>query len=296
MAVDELVYVVSGGGATTLWSDRPGAGKHTFEWTDRGMFLVPPNRWRRFFEPARRPPPVRLMSYDYLPLAMSVVPDPEFFLGNPYVPRSAGVAELKDMFSQATLMPPGEGLRWFNGKGKGVAYWYGNLFPDMSAWDELDVNTGRGAGGRTVRIQFAGSDMSCHMSVFDARTYRERRTGTGRVGSSSSLPARATRRCGRRAVSGWSCPGRRRRCSYLRTAGSISTSTSAPVRPATSRCTRRSSSPATPRKPADRARDQIEYPDEDTWIRRTFESELAARALSTLMPNQAYADRDYTWA
>ena len=49
-------------------------------------------------------------------------------------------------------------------------------------------------------------------------------------------------------------------------------------------------------KPADRARDQIEYPDEDPWIRHTFESELAARGLSTLMPDQAYADRDYTWA
>jgi Ethanolamine utilisation protein EutA len=75
MAVDELVYVVSGGGATTLWSDEPGAGRHTFEWADRGMFLVPPNRWRQFSN-LRGDQPVGLMSYDYLPLAMSVVPDP----------------------------------------------------------------------------------------------------------------------------------------------------------------------------------------------------------------------------
>ena len=33
MAVDELVYVVSGGGATTLWSDRPGAGKQAADET-----------------------------------------------------------------------------------------------------------------------------------------------------------------------------------------------------------------------------------------------------------------------
>jgi oxalate decarboxylase/phosphoglucose isomerase-like protein (cupin superfamily) len=293
MAVDELVYVVSGGGATTLWDDGPGGERHTFEWTDRGMFLVPPNRWRQFSN-LRGDQPVRLMSYDYLPLAMSVVPDPDFFLGNPYVPRTSGVQDLQSMFSQARLMPAGEGLRWINGRGKGVAYWYGNLFPDMSAWDDLDVNTGRGAGGRTVRIQFAGSDMSCHMSVFDAKTYKKaHRHGPGRVivvpngeGYSVMWPEG-----GERVVVPWQeaalfvPPDRWFHQHFNLGAGPARyLALHPPIQFA-----------GYAEKLEDRARDQIEYPDEDPWIRERFESELDSRGLKTLMPDEAYADRGYSW-
>ncbi|MFC2057133.1 hypothetical protein ACFLTO_06180 [Chloroflexota bacterium] len=45
----------------------------------------------------------------------------------------------------------------------------------------------------------------------------------------------------------------------------------------------------------DRNRDQIEYPDEDPWIRQTFEKELAKKNLTSLMPDEAYKDRDYQW-
>ena len=40
---------------------------------------------------------------------------------------------------------------------------------------------------------------------------------------------------------------------------------------------------------------QIEYPDEEPFIRNTFESELAKRGMESLMVPQAYEDRDYEW-
>ena len=43
------------------------------------------------------------------------------------------------------------------------------------------------------------------------------------------------------------------------------------------------------------ARNQIEYPDEDPWIRQTFETELARRGLTSLMPEGAYQDPKYQW-
>jgi hypothetical protein len=46
----------------------------------------------------------------------------------------------------------------------------------------------------------------------------------------------------------------------------------------------------------DRARDQIEYPDEDPMIRGRFESELGRRGLASLMPDEAYQNRDYEWS
>jgi hypothetical protein len=44
-----------------------------------------------------------------------------------------------------------------------------------------------------------------------------------------------------------------------------------------------------------RESDQIEYPDEDPWIRQRFESELAKKGLTSLMPDEAYRDRSYEW-
>ena len=44
---------------------------------------------------------------------------------------------------------------------------------------------------------------------------------------------------------------------------------------------------------ADRARDQIEYPDEETFVREKFEAELAQRGLKSLMPAEAYTDPSY---
>ena len=41
---------------------------------------------------------------------------------------------------------------------------------------------------------------------------------------------------------------------------------------------------------------QIEYPDEQPWIREKFEEELAKHGSKSSMPAEAYADRDFQWA
>jgi hypothetical protein len=295
MAVEELVYVAQGNGTTTVWSEgsRPSDG-HTFEWGDRGLFRVPPQRYRQFAN-LRGDEPVRLLHYTYLPLAMSVVPDPGFFLNNDYRSDSPEADRLRSAFAEARQMPAGEGLRWINGKGGGVPYWYGNVFPDMSRWDDLDSNAYRGAGGRTVRIQFADSDMSCHMSVFDARTYKKaHRHGPGRVivvpsgqGYSVMWPEG-----GDRVVVPWQeaalfVPPDRWFHQHFNLGG-------APARYLALHPPLQFAGYAD--KVEDRARDQIEYPAEDPWIRSHFESELADRGLSSLMPAEAYHNKTDAWA
>ena len=49
-------------------------------------------------------------------------------------------------------------------------------------------------------------------------------------------------------------------------------------------------------KVEDRARDQIEYPDEEPWIRSKFKEELARKQLVRLMPEEAYINRNYEWS
>ena len=40
-------------------------------------------------------------------------------------------------------------------------------------------------------------------------------------------------------------------------------------------------------------RTQLEYPDEEPWIRERFEQELKKRGLKSLMPEEAYTNRDF---
>ena len=49
-------------------------------------------------------------------------------------------------------------------------------------------------------------------------------------------------------------------------------------------------------KVEDRAKDQIEYPDEDPFIRKKFEDELAKRGLKSLIPAEAYTNRNFEWS
>jgi hypothetical protein len=179
LGVDEMVYVVCGHGSTRVW---PHGGKpedgQTFEWSDKALFLIPPN-YHAEHSNLSGDQPVRMLHYTYLPLAMSVVTDPDFFLNSNHTPKLS-LADLRSAYSGAKEIGGGQGLRWITAKFNDAPYWYGNFFPDMHAWDKLEVNKGR--GGRTVRIQFAGSDMSCHMSMFDSRTYKKaHRHGPGRV-------------------------------------------------------------------------------------------------------------------
>ena len=45
----------------------------------------------------------------------------------------------------------------------------------------------------------------------------------------------------------------------------------------------------------DISNDQIEYSDEDPWIREKFEGELVQRNRKSSMPDEAYKERDYQW-
>lgn len=180
IGVDEIVYVLMGNGST-LVADGSGH-QDSFEWSTRAMFLVPANTTRRYRNLGNEP--VRLVHYTYLPLALSVVTDPAFFLDNPYqLPARDPAAAGSDPYSAAVTFDGGQGYRWINGqRGDGVPYWYGRLFPDMSAWDSFEGNDERGIGSKSVRLQFAGTDMSAHMSVFEPRTYKKgHRHGPGRA-------------------------------------------------------------------------------------------------------------------
>jgi mannose-6-phosphate isomerase-like protein (cupin superfamily) len=289
VGVDEAVYVLSGNGMTELWeADR----KRAFEWSPRALYLVPAGATRQFRN-LSGDVPVRLVHYSYLPLALSVVTDPGFFLDNPYErpPTGAGAEET---YSEAWTVPGGQGYRWINGqRGPGVAYWYGRLFPDLLAWDRLDSNTDRGAGSRTVRIQFAGTDMSAHMSVFASRTYKKaHRHGPGRAilipggeGYSVMWPEGGEKVIVRWQEGSMFVPPNRWFHQHFNLGAT----------PARYLAIHPPIQLHGYTEKAVNANDQIEYTMEDPSVREMFEKELTERGLTSLMPDEVYADTGFVW-
>lgn len=286
-AFDELVYVCSGRGLTTIWPAEV-KPKKTFEWQAHSLFMIPRNHYHQFSN-MQGDKPVRLLHYSYLPLAMSALPEPEFLLNSPLEP-SFGQTE-EDFYSEAKLIQAenaDEGLGF-------RAFWYGNFFPDMRAWDKLDANANRGAGGKSVFIQFPNSELTAHMSVFAPRTYKKaHRHGPGRV---IVIPA------GQGYSIMWEegkekiiCPWHE--CSMLVppnkwfhqhfNAGGTNARYLALHPPMQFH--------GHAEKVEDRAKDQIEYPNEDPWIHKKFADELGKRGLKSLMPEEAYANPNYEWS
>jgi mannose-6-phosphate isomerase-like protein (cupin superfamily) len=287
-SLDEIVYVVAGRGLTTIWYDGSAARK-SFEWQAHSMFLLPHGCHHQFGN-MQGDRPARLLHYSYLPLGLSAVPDPDFFFDNPRLaPDDLSGGE--DFCSEAKMVRPAENAAGFAARG----YWYGNFFPDMRVWDKLDSNARRGAGGKSVYIQFPNSEVSAHMSVFAAQTYKKaHRHGPGRAivvpaGEGYSIMWEEGKD---KVVVPWhECsmfvPPNRWFHQHFN-AGATSARYLALHPPMQFH--------GYAEKVEDRAKDQIEYPDEDPFIRKKFEEELARRGVKSLMPAEAYVNRDFEWS
>ena len=146
------------------------------------MFLLPRHHFHQFSN-THGSRPARLLHYNYFPLLLSASPDPEAFITTD---RRATLAsrvqrvDLEALYAEPALRTTNPAdVIWKRRQ----QVWVGSFFPDMSAWDKLERQSrGRGAGGRSVAMEFPGSEISCHMSMFPSRTYKKaHRHGPGRA-------------------------------------------------------------------------------------------------------------------
>ena len=291
MTLDEVAYIVDGRGLTSVWTD-DSPEKKTFEWQKFSMFLLPRGAYRQFSN-TQGNRPARILYRNFLPLGMSLVPDPSFFFNNPAITATAFTSDEKEFYSQ-TKMVQGDP---FSGRPL-AATWTGNFFPDMLAWDKMVPLKDRGAGGSIVQVHFTGSGFGSTLSEFPVGTYKKaHRHGPGRVilivtGVGFSVMWEEGKD---RVVVPWHegsvfSPPNRWFHQFFNTG------------PQPARYLRPISASALPQfgghseRVEDAQRDQIEYPDEDPWVRRTFEQELAKNGVKSLMPEEAYRDPNYQWA
>lgn len=284
MAIGELVYVLEGNGLSTVRDDVTGEEK-SFEWNERALFHIPRHSIHHMSN-ARGDKPARLLHYNYLPVAMSVVPDPDFFFSNPYQRSIAG--DLDTLFSEAQEVQNDDSLNTVR------VFWSGNFFPDMGAWDKLAPFRDRGAGGTAVFMRFPNAEMGAHMSVFDPGLYKKgHRHGPGRVivipkGEGYSV---LWKKGGEKIVCPWHessvfVPPEDWYHQHFNTGANDARYLALGPLPQFR---------GKGETIEDRVERQIEYPNEDLWIREKFESELAARGERSLMPDRAYTDPEYQW-
>lgn len=285
-ALDEIVYVVEGLGLTTIWAGE-GKPQKIFEWQKSSLFMIPHNYWCQLSN-MQEEKPVRLMHYNYLPLCLSGIRNPEFLFNSPYEGHDFIFEDEADFYSSATVSKDENSPAGFN--------WTGNFFADLQVWDKFGaVNLGRrGAGGSIVEMQFPDSEMNCHMSLFPAGTYKKaHRHGPGRV---IVIPA------GEGYSIMWEEGKEKIICPWHEASVIVPPNRwfhqhfnvgDMPARYLALHPPFQFHGYA--EKVADRAKDQIEYPDEDPWIRQKFEEEQCKRGATSLMPEEAYIDRNYDW-
>lgn len=289
LPISELVYVLEGRGLTSVWNER-GGEKRTFEWSDKSLFHLPRHLHHQIFN-ASGDNPARLLHYNYLPVAMSTVPDPDFFFNNPYQGGPI-LSEDDEVYSEPQEITDDKE----NAPVLGV-YWVGNFFPDLDHWDRLKSFRDRGAGGHAIFMRFPDAEMGAHMSVFPAGLYKKaHRHGPGRVIVIPAGEGYSTLWKGGEEDKKIICPWKE----------------STVFVPPQDWYHQHFNSGSTPARYLalgplpqfkgkgetlqDRADRQIEYSDEDPSVRHIFEEQCRANGSTSQMPESCYRDRDYKWS
>lgn len=283
LGVDELVYVLAGRGACTVWAGDKRRSQ-TFEWSVHSLFLIPSNSWTELSNMSGDQP-ARLLRYNYLPLATTATGDVESFFNSRLTNAQVDV---EGLYSEALAVRqnPSEGL-YTGFLDKSEVVWTGNFFPDMQIWDRFSPEQHRGIGASTVVIKPPNSEMSCHMSVFPARTYKKaHRHGPGRVivipdglGYSIMWPQEEEPVVIPWAEGSMFVPPNCWFHQHFNLGDGYGRYLA--LHPPVQFAGRAESL-------EDAAKDQIEYADEAPWIRAKFESELAALGITSMMPSDVF--------
>src|SRR4029077_10933444 len=129
IALEELVYVVAGRGLCTV-GGAEGMERHSFEWNEHAIFMIPPN-YTYQLSSVQGNQPARVLQTNYLPLALQTVPNIDFFFSNPKVDLNLLYGSDQDPFSRAVVTHP-------TGNTSGLRnLWVGNFLPNMASWDDL---------------------------------------------------------------------------------------------------------------------------------------------------------------
>src|ERR1700761_9425950 len=151
---EEKILVLSGHGATSVWND---AGqKVTFEWGPGSMFAIPLNTWHQHFNGSGTTA-ARFVSSTNLPPVINLYDEPEFVFNtsHDFVGRFAGEPD------------------YFADKDEREGLLLKTNFVADAVNLPLNEAKERGAGGGHIRFMMAKGSMNSHISQFPTGTYKK---------------------------------------------------------------------------------------------------------------------------
>jgi hypothetical protein len=288
---DQLVFVAQGDGLTVVGE---GEDAVEFEWSDNALFFLPPNTpYRHVNTSGDRP--VRLLADTPLPQLFNTFPVAEAIFDPP--------GSWWELYRETDLYARGSSLQVveadsadrINGIPAGTVYWDANYIPDIDAFDKLDANALRGAGGRSVIFPFRKSGLYAHISEFPVGRYKKaHRHHPGAnvsVLSGEGFSLMWSDALDWTVRIDWSrgstfTPPSRWYHQHFNTGRS-------PARYFAMHGLPLGALEDSSTFDATHEANQIEYVEEDPAIREYFAAELAEKGLESNMPAQCYADPDY---
>ncbi|TMA59757.1 MAG: cupin domain-containing protein, partial [Deltaproteobacteria bacterium] len=152
---EELIYVVSGRGATTIWNE--GEPKRTFEWQEGSLFSPPLNSWHQLFN-GNGEEPARFLAVTSAPCMINLIHNTDFIFNCPYVFRDRFNSQEEYFNSPGT---------WYSGR-----TWRTNFVVDVKNLKLLEWKE-RGGGGSQVRLELSENTLCGHISQFSVGTYKK---------------------------------------------------------------------------------------------------------------------------
>ncbi|MGE5538879.1 MAG: cupin domain-containing protein [Gemmatimonas sp.] len=156
---EELVYILEGSGATTIWNDS--GSKHSFEWKAGSLFSIPLNTHFQHFNTSGSAR-ARYVAVITAPVVMNMFHNPEFVFSASF--------DFRDRFDGESKFDGGGSL-FVNRHGR-YKIWETNFVPDADRF-ELFRRDNRGAGGSYVCFELAHGSMVAHISEFPVGTYKK---------------------------------------------------------------------------------------------------------------------------
>src|SRR4051812_19541266 len=154
---EELVYVLSGRGSTSVWYDEN--QKRSFEWGPGSLFAIPLNAWYQHFNLSGLDP-ARYVATTTAPLMMNFIRNDEFIFNNDF--------RFTDRFDhEESYFNPEVKTRVFEGWGVPTDIAFCNFWPDIGTIDmqksRMDEEISRGVRTSVYSFELANGIMGAHM-------------------------------------------------------------------------------------------------------------------------------------
>ncbi len=157
---DELIYILSGYGATTVWVE--GGAKQTFEWQEGSLFSPPLNTWHQHFN-GQSDKPVRYFAVTMAPVFMNLFHDLDFIFNNDFVFKNRYQGEEGYFTSRGRDIEAG-------GIIDNPKIWESNFIPDCRTFP-LAEDPARGGNQTNIRFDLSNGLIGSHISELPGGTY-----------------------------------------------------------------------------------------------------------------------------